>query len=103
MHAIIANQIGRIHHAVTQQDLATTRPVYAYIPEEYYGPDGLDRGRYLASRWPEINRGANPLAVGRHVIPDPKHPADLRSRCPVLREFLARLETIARFNHTAAA
>lgn len=94
MHAVIHNFLGRIHHATAHPDLAKTRPTYAFVPEEFFGETGLDRCRYLASRWPSINCAANPLAIGSHVIPDPARPVSIRTRCPVLREFLDQLTTI---------
>ncbi len=103
MHAIIGTSIGRIHHAVGHHALARTRPTYAFIPEGFFSECGFQKSRYLASRWPSINAGANPLGVGSHVIPDPMRPAELRSRCPILAEFLARLETIAAIKTIAAA
>jgi hypothetical protein len=95
MHAVIANTIGRVHHAAGHPDLSKTRPVYAYVPEEYFGPEGFRRAGYLSSRWPSINAGANPLAVGAHVIPDPARPVCIRSRCPILVEFLTQIAAIA--------
>jgi hypothetical protein len=103
MHVLIANQIGRIHHAVGHHALAQTRPVYAFIPEVHFEENGFQKGRYLVSRWPSINCTANPNGVGSHVIPDPTRPAKPRSRCPVLREFLTRLETIAAVKTITAA
>ena len=95
MHAVIANTIGRVLHAAGHPDLAVTRPIYAYVPEEYFGPDGFRRAGYLSSRWPSINAGANPLAVGSHVIPDPARPVCIRSRCPILIEFLSQIAATA--------
>lgn len=104
MHAIIANQIGRIHHAAGNTHLQKTRPTYCFVPEEHFSETGLEKSRYITSRWPTINCGANTLAIGSHVIPDPERPANIRSRCPFLREFLQRLEVIASIKaiHTAA-
>jgi hypothetical protein len=42
-----------------------------------------------------INAGANPLAIGSHVIPDPARPVCIRSRCPILIEFLEQIAAIA--------
>ncbi len=95
MIAVIQNRSGRVHHAVGHLSLKKTRPVYCWVPEEFFGKNGLDKTRYLASRWPGINCSANPLAIGSHVIPDEENPANIRSRCPVLREFLQQIETIA--------
>lgn len=95
MLAIINQQIGRIHHAVANRNLQKTRPVYCWIPEVFFDETGFQKSRYLVSRWPGINCGANPLAVGSHVIPDPTQPVSIRSRCPILREFLRRIEQIA--------
>ena len=103
MHAIVNQQIGRIHHAAGHHALQKTRRVYCWVPEEHFGPGGFEKGRYLASRWPSINAGANPLAVGSHVIPDPARPVTLRSRCPILGEFLARLEHVAAIKTITAA
>jgi hypothetical protein len=103
MHAVINQRLGRVHHAAGNLELQKTRPVYAFVPEEFFGAGGFERNRYLASRWPSINCGANPLAIGSHVIPDPGKPADLRSRCPILAEFLDRVETIAAIKSPAAA
>ena len=95
MHAIIANQIGRVHNAAQHPELAKIRPVYAFIPEVFFEESGFQKSRYLTSRWPSINCAANPHAIGSHLLPDPISPANIRSRCPVLREFLTRLEIIA--------
>jgi hypothetical protein len=95
MHAVIANTIGRVHHAAGHPDLSKTRPIYAYVPEEFFGAEGFRRAGYLSSRWPSINAGANPLAVGSHVIPDPARPVCIRSRCPILVKFLNQLAAIA--------
>lgn len=103
MHAIIAQQIGRIHHAAGHPDLRKTRPVYSWIPEAYFSESGFSKSRYLASRWPSINCSANPLAVGSHVIPDVENPVSIRSRCPILLEFVRRLETIATIKNQLAA
>lgn len=103
MHAIIANQIGRIHHAAGNVSLAKIRPVYAFVPEEHFGANGFLKGRYLISLWPGINCGANPLSVGSHVIPDLERPVSIRNRCPVLREFLDRVEQIASVKISATA
>jgi hypothetical protein len=92
---ITANIIGRIYHATGNTALAKTRPLYCFVPEAHFEENGLQQGRYLVSRWPSINCSANPYAVGSHVIPDPEKPADLRSRCPILAEFLQRLEHVA--------
>lgn len=95
MIAVIQDCIGRVYHAVGHQALAKTRPVYCWVPEEFFGKNGFEKSRYLASRWPSINCSANPLAVGSHVIPDEENPANSRSRCSVLRDFLLQIETIA--------
>ena len=95
MHTVIADSIGRVLHAAGHPYLSKTRPAYAYVPEEYFGPEGFRRAGYLRSRWPSINAGANPLAVGSHVIPDPARPVCIRSRCPILIEFLTQLAAIA--------
>jgi hypothetical protein len=100
---IIANQIGRIHHASGNRHLQKTRPIFAFVPEELFVEKGFLRSRYLASRWPAINAGANPLALGSHVIPDPEKPVSIRNRCPILAEFLQRLEKIAAVKTIAAA
>lgn len=94
MHAVIGEEIGRVHHAVAHPSLMKTRPTYVFIPEKFFGENGLEKSRYIASRWPGINCGANPFAVGSHVIPDSKNPVSIRSRCPILAEFLRRLEII---------
>ncbi len=94
MHAVINNQLGRIHHAAGNRNLQKTRPVYCWIPEVFFGPDGFQKGRYLVSRWPSINCSANPLAIGSHVLPSEK-PVNIRSRCPILAEFLMRIEHVA--------
>ena len=102
MHAVIAQQLGRIHHALQHPALRKTRPTYCFVPEDFFGEHGMEKSRYLASRWPSINCGANPLAVGSHVIPDPQNPVSMRSRCPILSEFLRKLETIATVKSNAA-
>lgn len=95
MIAVIQDCIGRVYHAVGQPFLQITRPVYCWVPQEFFGKNGFEKSRYLASRWPSINCSANPLTVGSHVIPDEENPANIGSRCPVLRDFLLQIETIA--------
>lgn len=104
MIAVIAGHIGRIHHAVQHPALKKTRPCYCFVPEECFDSAGWNRGRYLISRWPSCNCSANPLAIGSHVIPDPERPANIRSRCPILKKFITRLETVAtiKIPHAAA-
>lgn len=103
MHTVIHGQIGRVHHANQHPALRKTRPVYCWIPEAFFDGAGLNRSRYLSSRWPCINAGANPLALGSHVIPDPEKPVSIRSKCPILREYLARLEHIATVKTSSTA
>lgn len=91
----IANHAGRIHHAAQHPEIVKIRPCYAFIPENYFSANGFERRRYLASRWPSINAGANPHAIGSHVLPDATRPVSLHSKCPILKEFLCRLKTIA--------
>lgn len=95
MHAIIADQSGRIYHGASHSALQKTRPTYAFIPAEFVTERGFAKCRYLTSRWPSINASANPLAIGSHVLPDATKPVSPRSRCPVLREFLTQVELIA--------
>ena len=94
MHAVISQNLGRILHAAGHPALRKTRPVYCFVPEKFFDENGFQKGKYLVSRWPSINCSANPLAVGSHVIPDTERPLENKS-CPVLREFLRRLETFA--------
>lgn len=91
----IAHQTGRIFHAAQHPAMAEIRPCYAFVPQEHFGANGFEKPRYLASRWPAINAGANPHAIGSHIIPDASNPVSPRSRCPILGEFLVRLKTIA--------
>jgi|GEM_PF-4802024 len=91
----IANQTGRIHHAAQHPELASIRPCYAFVPENYFGKNGFERIRYLTSRWPSINAGGNPNAIGSHVLPDATRPVSSRSKCPILLEFITRIKTIA--------
>lgn len=95
MQAVIANQTGRIHHAAAHSALQKTRPTYAFLPEGFVAEGGFAKAQYLASRWPSINASANPHSIGSHVLPDASKPVSPRSRCPILREFLLRLKTIA--------
>jgi hypothetical protein len=95
MHTIIHSHLGRIFHAAAHPGIVKTRPTYAFVPEEFFDASGFRKGHYLISRWPSINMGANPLGIGSHVIPDPALPAHIRSKCPILREFINRLEIIA--------
>lgn len=103
MHALVNNTLGRVHRAAGHSALQKTRPTYCFVPEEHFGENGFEKSRYLVSRWPSVNCSANPLAVGSHIIPDPARPVNIRSRCPILREFLARLESIAAVKNPAAA
>lgn len=91
----IVHQTGRIFHAAQHPALAVVRPCYAFVPKNHFGANGFEKPRYLTSRWPAINAGANPHAIGSHILPDPKRPVKLRSKCPTLREFLTNLQTIA--------
>lgn len=91
----IAGQIGRVHHAIQHPEVRKTRPAYAFVPSEFFRENSFDKARYLASRWPSANCTANPNGIGSHVLPDPGKPVSTRSRCPVLREFLRRLEIVA--------
>ena len=95
MHLIIANKIGRIHHATGHPVLQKTRPTYCFVLEEFFDENGFRKEKYLISRWPSINCSANPLAFGSHVIPDTSRPLENKFRCPILREFLHRLEIFA--------
>ena len=95
MHVVISQNLGRIHHAQGHPALRKTRPVYCFIPEKFFDENGFQKGRYLVSRWPSINCSANPLAVGSHVIPDTERPFENKFRCPILQEFLHRLEIFA--------
>ena len=95
MQIVIADQTGRIHHAAGHSALQQTRPTYAFLPDGFVAEGGYAKAQYLASRWPSINAGANPHAIGSHMIPDASKPVTPRSRCPILREFLIRLITIA--------
>lgn len=95
MTLVVGNQFGRVHHAAGNHCLQETRPTYAFVPMEHFTAKGFQKDRYLASPWPEINCGANRHSVGSHVLPDPQKPVTSRSKCPVLTEFLTRLETLA--------
>ena len=95
MHTIIHHDLGRILHATVHPDLNATRATYAFIPELFFNGSGFQRSRYLASQWPSINAGANPHAIGKHIFPHVTRPVNIRTKCPILREFLNRLETIA--------
>lgn len=95
MHVVVAEHTGRIHHAAGHSAFQNTRPTYAFLPKSFVVEGGFAKAQYIASRWPSINCGANPLAIGSHVMPDATKPVAQKSKCPILREFLARLETIA--------
>ena len=95
MHIVVAEHSGHIHHAAGHSALQQTRPTYAFLPDGFVAEGGFAKAQYLASRWPSINAGANPYAIGSHIIPDAGKPVSPRSRCPILREFLTRLKTIA--------
>lgn len=94
MHIVIGKQTGRIFYAHGQTDLQQTRPVYAFVPNEFFDGDVFQKQSYLASRWPPTNCGANPYAVGSHVIPNPNKPVLANSACPILVEFVMRLKQI---------
>jgi len=95
MKLTVAGYPGRVHYTAGNSALRKTRPCYAFSPEEFFLPTGFDLRSFLMSRWPSINCGANPYAIGSHVLPDPGKPVPPKSRCPILREFLSRLEVIA--------
>ena len=80
MHAVIANQTGRIHHAAQYVEIAKVRPCYAFVPQEHFHPQGFDHRRHIESRWPAINAGSNPHAVGSHILPHADKPVDPTSR-----------------------
>jgi hypothetical protein len=92
---VILGQAGRVYHAAGDSDLQQTRPIYCYVPDQFFDGENFQKASYLTSRWPSINCSANPLAVGSHVIPNPKLPVDPQCPCPILSEFLQRLEQIA--------
>lgn len=102
MHALTGNQSGRVHHGAGHSALQKTRPIYAFIPAEFMSETGFAKARYLASRWPSINAGANPYAIGSHVLPDATKPVSPRSRCPILREFLIQIKPVAAVKATPA-
>ena len=101
MLAIIAGQKGRIHHGAAHSALQKTRPTYAFLPAEFITEGGFAKAKYLASRWPSINAGANPNAIGSHILPDATKPVSPRSKCPILAEYLTRVEVIANVKQTA--
>lgn len=95
MILIIGNHIGRVYHAAGNKHLQKTRPVFAFVPEEFFLENGFQKERYLASRWPSINCSANPNGIGSHVLPDPEKPVTIPNSCPIFREFRERLEIAA--------
>ncbi|MFN4804525.1 MAG: hypothetical protein ACK56K_04640 [Akkermansiaceae bacterium] len=95
MHLVIEKQTGRIFYALGQTDLQQTRPVYAFVPDDFFEGDQFLKRSYLASRWPSAHCGANPNALGSHVIPNPNKPVLPNSTCPILAEFVMRLKQIA--------
>jgi hypothetical protein len=101
MHAVIAGHRGCICYAVQHPDLSKSRPAYAFIADGFLTESGFEKSRYLTSRWPSINAGANPNAIGSHILPDPSRPVKLRSKCPAFREFLTNLKTIAAVKATS--
>ena len=70
------------------------------MPEGFFSGGEFDRLTFVSSRRQSLSFSANPLAVGPHVIPDQQRPADIGSRCPILAEFLSRLETIVSIANT---
>lgn len=58
--------------------------MYCFVPE------GQSCSAYKGSRWPFINTGANPNAIGSHVFPDWRRPVRM-SACPTLGKFLENL------------
>lgn len=99
---IAGNQIGRIFYGIQHPAFRKTRPLYAFVPEHHFSSNEFQKNRYLLSRWPSINCGANPFGIGSHVVPDPLRSVSPRSRCNVLAEFIRRLETVSIKNPYAA-
>lgn len=91
----IAGKTGRLYHAIQHPNMRKTRPVYAFVPADYFQENGFEQALYLASRWPSANCSANPNGIGSHVLPDQGKPVSPKSHCPILREFLRQLETVA--------
>ena len=91
MHTLIHPHFGRVLHAVYHPDPAKVLPTFAFVPEEFFDSEGFRRSAYLCTRWPCINTDANPHVVGSHVMPDPARPVAIRSRCPILAQFIERL------------
>lgn len=91
MHTLIQDHLGRIYHSLGYPSYQVIRPLYCFVPEEFFGPAGYDRYAYLDSPWPSINCSANPFAIGSHVLPNPRRPTNIHSRCPILERFLKNL------------
>jgi hypothetical protein len=97
---VIAGKTGRVYHAIQHPNLRKTRPCFCFVPDEFIEGKVFDKNRYLASRWPSANCTANPNGIGSHAMPDLGKPVSPKSRCPILREFLRQLETVAKIKIT---
>lgn len=84
MGLIIQGYAGQIFHAQGHPDLLKVRLLYCFVP------DGMDLSAYAESRWPSVNAGANPNAIGSHVFPDLQNPVSNKN-CPTLKLFLTNL------------
>lgn len=85
MRTVIQGRSGTIYHAKGHPDFQRLRPLYCFVP------DGQEPAAYQASRWPSVNAGANPHAIGSHVLPNLTRPVLQYLACPVLAAFLANL------------
>lgn len=84
MRFVVHGQTGQIYQAKGHPDFQRARPLYCFVPH------GQNPDSYMDSRWPSINAGANPNAIGSHVFPDVKRPVG-NLDCPTLKLFIHNL------------
>ncbi len=84
MRLVVEDTPGEIFFGEAHPDFLQLRPLYCFVP------DGTSYKNYGDSRWPSINSGANPHAVGSHVLPNWSRPAR-NLDCPTLKKFVENL------------
>lgn len=85
MRVVIQGFPGTIYHGKGHPYFQIRRPLYCFVPH------GQSLATHLDSRWLSVNAGANPNAIGSHVVPDVTRPVPQGWTCPVLTAFIANL------------
>ena len=85
MRAVIQGRPGIIYYGKGLPCFQNHRRLYCFVP------DSQSPATHLDPRWLSVNAGANPHAIGSHVLPDFTRPVPQEWTCPVLTAFLANL------------